>query len=312
MKKLSISVLCVITSGLTACATPPVAKMTLHICDAETGNPVDQVAVRTQFKPNKNKRLVSKIMYSDTNGVCVVEGPINYVNMASGITKIGYYKSQAQLDFKGQNKILNRWEPWNPTLEVKLRPIKNPVSMVHKYIEWNVKIPVFNKPVGFDLEVGDWVAPYGKGKVSDFVFTAYEKITGAKVELGYSLNFSNKLDGIQEYLIDKKRNSSFILPYKAPEQNYDSGLKKYLTSTGNIDVKTNLKMYNNDVYYIFRVRTSKDKDGNICANYGYIKRELEITSKGKFKFEYWLNTNSTSRSLEWIGNVPHDQRKNYK
>jgi len=280
-------------------------KITFHITDQETSKVVTNATVKIYNKGWHQKKV-------DSNGFCTFIGSGPVFGWTGHTKAFGYYNDSSGLEFEKRNKILNRWEPWNPTLEVKLRPIKNPVPMVHKYIEWNVKIPVFNKPVGFDLEVGDWVAPYGKGKVSDFVFTAYEKITGAKVELGYSLNFSNKLDGIQEYLIDKKRNSSFILPHKAPEQNYDSGLKKYLTSTGNIDVKTNLKMYNNDVYYIFRVRTSKDKDGNICANYGYIKRELEITSKGKFKFEYWLNTNSTSRSLEWIGNVPQDQRKNYK
>jgi len=302
--KYLLNLIIMLNAGCVMAGSPPKQKVTFHVTDVETSKVLTNATV-TVFNDTWETKKV------DLNGFCTFTGKgISFGWKGTG-KHVGYYDDMSGVTYKKLNKILNRWEPWNATVEIKLRPIKNPVPMVHKRIE-SLKIPVFNKPVGFDLEVGDWVAPYGKGKVSDFVFTAYEKITGAKVELGYSLNFSNKLDGIQEYLIDKKRNSSFILPYKAPEQNYDSGLKKYLTSTGNIDVKTNLKMYNNDVYYIFRVRTSKDKDGNICANYGYIKRELEITSKGKFKFEYWLNTNSTSRSLEWIGNVPHDQRKNYK
>ena len=32
------------------------------------------------------------------------------------------------------------------------------------------KIPVTNTPCGYDLMVGDWVVPYGKGKIGDFVF----------------------------------------------------------------------------------------------------------------------------------------------
>ena len=28
----------------------------------------------------------------------------------------------------------------------------------------------FGKPIGFDLEKADWVAPYGKGECADFIF----------------------------------------------------------------------------------------------------------------------------------------------
>jgi len=31
-------------------------------------------------------------------------------------------------------------------------------------------IPEIQKTCGFDLEVGDWLAPYGKGKVADFYY----------------------------------------------------------------------------------------------------------------------------------------------
>jgi hypothetical protein len=35
----------------------------------------------------------------------------------------------------------------------------------------NLRIPKFNKPIGYDLEKGDWVSPYGKGLINDFIFT---------------------------------------------------------------------------------------------------------------------------------------------
>ena len=34
----------------------------------------------------------------------------------------------------------------------------------------HMKIPVFERPIGFVLQKGDWVAPYGIGATNDFIF----------------------------------------------------------------------------------------------------------------------------------------------
>jgi len=293
-----------------ACSTPPTAAMTLKIVDSTTQKPILNAVVGARFRYDYNDAPTKEVFYSNTNGICLVKGPIRNYDLASDIVKKGYYKGWAQLDFKGRNQILNRWKPWNPTIEVKLRPIKKPVPMVHKKI-FRLPPPKTNSSVGFDLMVGDWVAPCGKGKVSDFVFTVTLVLTPKK-GAQYKLTFANPNDGIQEYESSKEIHSYFKWPYLAPLSKYKTSLERfayYMFPNPRIP-STNLKK---NVNYIFRVRSKVDKKGNlISAYYGYIKGEIQIEKENAFYFEYWLNTNSTSRSLEWIGNVPHDQQKNYK
>jgi len=294
------------------------AKYTFKVIDSETGKPITNGVVKSVFRYLYNGNYPD-----DPKSVAIV--PLNnngnaYFNVKSDMGTIGgsvwvkgYYPGGGGIKgYAKYNRLLNRWEPWDPTIEVKLRPIKNPVPMVHKQFLWNIKIPVFNKPVGFDLVVGDWVAPYGKGKVSDFIFNVTPQ-SKPKLGIKYKLTFSNQTDGIQEYKKILNQPYSFNLPfYKAPEDGYKNELKKYSYikypivrnfSDTNISDSTN---------YIFRVRSHKNKEGHIVGYYGYLNRDIHLAQKGSFNFEYWLNTNSTSRSLEWIGNVPHDQQKNYK
>jgi len=39
-----------------------------------------------------------------------------------------------------------------------------------KYV-MGLKLPEYNKQIGYDLMIGDWVGPYGKGINSDILFT---------------------------------------------------------------------------------------------------------------------------------------------
>ena len=295
-----------------ACSTPPTAAMTLKIVDSTTQKPISNAVVSARFRYDYNDAPTKEVFYSNTNGICLVKGPIRNYDLSSDIVKKGYYKSWAQLDFKGRNQILNRWKPWNPTIKVKLRSIKNPVPMVHKYIE-RKEFPKKETQIGFDLEVGDWVAPYGKGKVSDFVFIL-KIVKKPKKGVEYILSFSNLNDGIQSYTSSNlQKGSNFIFPHEAPSDLYQKTLRKYNISKYPVIKNYPHNNFNTKALYVFRIRTKTDKKNNITsAYYGMIDGEIRISRQGNLYFKYWLNTNSTSRSLEWIGNVPHDQQKNYK
>ena len=148
-----------------------------------------------------------------------------------------------------------------------------------------IDIPVFAQPIGYDLEVGDWIAPYGKGKISDFIFQFDSKTH----EISYTLTFSNPNDGIQEYEHPKDQ-SSYKWPFTALKNGYETKLSK---SVKYIDRKreTNLKK---KVNYIYRLRTVTDKKGQIVqACYGKIPSEIEVTTNGKVKFSYYFNPDGT-------------------
>jgi len=300
MKKLIMTLLCATAASVTACAAPPTAKMTLHIRDAETEKPLDKVEVKAQFRPDENKRLIAETKQTDTNGVCIVEGPIDYVSIACEVIMRGYYKPQVQLNFTGRNRLLNRWEPWNPTIGVKLRKKKNPVPMIAKWVE-SLDIPVWGKPIGFDLEKTDWIVPYGKGKQSDFFVNMYRRFENSSdYDAVAEITFPNDGDGIQLYAVSEEfQGSSFQFPYEVPMDGYKNAyvLERHATLQA-----TKCSFNPEKDMYIFRVRTKKDEKGNVAsACYGRIDRRIEIGWGDVLDFEYHFNPVPNERSLEYSG-----------
>jgi hypothetical protein len=214
-----------------------------------------------------------------------------------GITvrKEGYYFSRQIYEFPSRSLLLNRWEPWNPTIEVVLKKKRNPVAMYIGGTNW-VEVPALEKPVGYDLEKGDWVAPYGGGFVSDITIEfnlSYRAYTDYDANM--TISFPNGQDGIQEYWFDNNDQSYFKWPFQAPVDGYKQSVNIFEKDTPDDGYKTNKK---EGVNYIFRIRTKLDKEGNIIsANYGKFIGEFGISRKGKTRFSYILNLDGT-RNLE--------------
>ncbi len=317
-----------ILGNLTACASPK-ARFDITVIDKETEMPIENASLIYRFNDYKSKPpgtgwgtiVVSYEQEKKTNekGFSTATGKCNAPKMMGvAINKEGYYKSSTGF-LKEQkviyNILLHRWEPWPCESIVKLRPIKYPVPMFVKNTEW-ITVPEHEKPCGYDLEIGDWVSPYGKGKVSDFIFTMKSRFDAIQdSEASYILVFNNQKDGIQEYLSSFK--STFIWPYLAPKSFYLKSLSKFefrgSSPEDNYIYKTNNK---NNNKYIFRVRTKTDASGKIIrANYGYVDSEIECNrfENGRIRFSYYLNSNNQSRSLEWNGvNLFDDKKKQEK
>jgi hypothetical protein len=60
---------------------------------------------------------------------------------------------------------LGKWQPWNPTIEIVLKPILNPIPMYRTTVTNHIPRP--SHKFGFDLLVEDWIAPQGRGQVAD-------------------------------------------------------------------------------------------------------------------------------------------------
>jgi len=282
-------------------ATPPTTKYTVQLFDAETDQIITNAVIRTGFKQKrdpwgiggeKSNRVIKK---PNKDGVVTFSGKtINY-EQGGIVFSDNYYPSRFWKRYK-INKILNRWEPWNPTITVKLRPKKDPVPMVHKNTQKKkLRIPVFDKLIGFDLEVGDWVAPYGKGKIADFVVKMNRRFKHSQdYDASLEISFSNKSDGIQLFVLPEKfTTSSYKFAYKAPLNQYkNKWIVEKHARLGSFKSSPNGS-------YIFRVRTKIDKKGKIIsACYGRINQPIEIGWGDVFYINYSLNLNSKSRSLE--------------
>jgi hypothetical protein len=164
---------------------------------------------------------------------------------------------------------------------------------------------------------GDWVAPYGKGQISDFTFQV-EIMSARWITNWYGksprpyplqdntmkINFSNDGDGFQSAVAS---GHYLRLPRQAPLEGYEPTLIKtqYDEIIGverqntKVQHHTNLDKGQN---YFFRVRTKKDAQGNIVsALYGKIYGDFNNGSGigGKVSFTYYLNPEQNSRNMEF-------------
>lgn len=271
----------------------PEAKVTVRVVD-EGGFPVTNANVGVGFNQDMNafdgKHESETIRgNSDSNGLFSAQAKC-FSGIGISVQKRGCYRSSARNDYPGTYQGKKRWEPWNPTNIVVLKEIKNPTSM---YVEsLNMGVPELNNALGFDLEKADWVAPYGKGVFSDFVFYAeLDQKSSDDFDYKMTLTFPNEKDGIQTFEGSTLHEGSKLKSnHEAPEDGYLPEWKQFrkrrpkIGETNNID--QNRKFY-------FRIRTKLDEQGNIIsALYGKIYGDF-------LQFTYYLNPKPNDRNVEF-------------
>lgn len=279
-------------------------EVTLRVIDS-TGRPVEKAKLSIAFwGSDSSADVVVSEGRTDANGFFVAAGKTIH-SMNYTITKDEYYKTGEKYWFyrRGEDCVKDgRWQPWNPTNIVVLKERRNPIAMYAKRVD--APVPVRDVPVGFDLEVGDWVAPQGVGKQSDVYFTYKANVqdfwTGS-----YELTIacSNKMDGFVRTRKDMW--SEFASSYEAPHNGYDTRVLLSLDRTKNKILKKEL--FGAEEYLIFRVRTVLDDKGNIVsAQYGKIYGPIEFGRTGKIeenqggiRFIYYFNPTPSDRNLEF-------------
>jgi len=304
MRVISVLLIGALSSGCVS-GDPAASKFTVRVIDAETGLPVTNAMVQTIFEHqydswgNKPSIVDRRNDPVDSNGEVVFEGRCIHGGAGGAASAEDYYSAHEGRSSK-KNILLNRWEPWNPTIEVKMRPKKNPVPMIVKRIE-SLKIPAWDQPVGFDLEKADWVEPHGKGTQADFFVNMHRRFEhSSDYDAIARITFPNEGDGIQLYEIPEEfKNSSYQFPYEAPMEGFQDTLVLERHATLR---KTECSFNPDKDMYMFRVRTKMDEQGKlVSACYGRVDRRIEIGWGEVFDFEYHFNPVLNERSLEWNG-----------
>jgi hypothetical protein len=281
------------------------AKLSFRVLD-DGGTPVDSAIVRAAFyfDPKKQELIIGK---TDTNGLCTVEG-LTYMDVSYQIENDVYYRTDGHYVFGMVEPpvINNRWQPWNPTNTAILKKIKNPVPMYVKKVE--AVIPALNQSIGFDLEKGDWVSPYGKGLRADMFFSATGKF-GSNLERSsfLEITFPNQKDGIKTFEIpvdpEFKDRSMFASPYFSPESGYATNwiYERRITPTreGRINPSPRENMN-----FFFRTQTVLNENGKIIsAKYGKIYGDIVCDFADEknlgIYFTYYLNPTSNDRNVEF-------------
>lgn len=297
--------------------TLPVARVTASLLD-EQGNSLSGATVSLEFsEPKSGSSPVHKKGLTDTNGEFSGEG---YSDGALGTLckKDGYYLGSVPIPgFK--NAADKRWQTWNVTYTTVLRKIEKPVAMYAR--NGSLKVPVVGRPCGFDLKEGDWVAPWGKGLIADFVFTAESHYTNSShYDLSMKLAFSNPLDGIQAAnLPEEFAHSQFIWHRQALEMGYlpsygqEKGLPGKLYYIPSVPGIRHLEEVEKLKFYS-RVRTV-EKDGVInSALYGKLAAGFEMGMSSQREVQivlnYYLNPTPLDRNMEF--DLKQDLFKNLK
>lgn len=301
---------------LTGCqskAGDPVLRLTLKAVDDE-GQPIEGAnasfgGVRRPLNPDESSKGVSIEGLTDDRGIFTAELEVwNAMQAGYSVEKAGYY-SIKQHSYSAKSVIQGKWQPWNPTIEVLLKRIKNPVPMYAKRVE--VKIPEFNQPIGYDLVQGDWVVPFGKGQISDLIFEADRKVVSNEDYDGtLTLRFSNEGDGLVEHVIPRPDPPGLRLPYSAPDDGYVSSKtweeSRHTSGSGNGKI---ISTASNRMNYFIRVRTVRDQEGRIVsALYGKIHGDFRWfigarAPKSGLAFTYYLNPDGTR-------NIEYDPKRN--
>jgi len=279
------------------------AQMSFHVID-DSSNPISGLGfgLGSWVSPAWNVMATGTNSFGTTdskgNVTLSVLSENGIMGYGSKYGTPGFYGTHCEYQFKTTNG--GKWQPWNPTVDVVVKPILNPIAMYAR--DNNMDIPAKNTPVGFDLIAADWVVPYGKGTISDFIFTMTEKIPFTKYnqpyDLTWTLSFPNKGDGIQSVIGPPlNQGSALRLPRYAPEAGYESPLVQQLSLNGN--KRLNGADGENQNYF-FRVRTVLDESGKIkSALYGKIAGPIQYWGNKDVHMIYYLNPTANDRNMEF-------------
>jgi hypothetical protein len=256
----------------------------------ENGQPVSDANVEISYRassPSEQTEISDKISgVTDTYGTFIATHKYTSYSLNIRSAKSGYYPTSQtyELGFS--------YDPakWNATVNLVLRPVGRPIPMYAKWVRQGPS--VFNQPVGYDMMEGDWVAPYGKGRTTDIIFTQFrDQKSSQDYEYLLKVSFPNQGDGIQEFTVPAEQSGSSLKSSReAPENGYQPEINRANVSHPPETAKMD---YNPKRNYFFRVRTVLDQHGNIkSAMYGKIYGDF-------MQFTYYLNPTPNDQNMEF-------------
>lgn len=261
---------------------------------------------------------------TDANGLCRLRGDTDEGKSYFGIEKDGYYKSErGNVTFSGHSILkLGRWLPDAIVVTARLDRIINPIPMFVKRVGGIVcmrkrldssfvsdtdyqQIVSTNKiEFAYDLVKGDWLPPFGNGIHADISTVCWKEFTGREtfqVPGGFQAReyFRNHADivftGEGNGVLQVQRHPLAGIKIRtAPERGYEPQVHRWIDST---ELAESADRSRN---YAFRIRTSKDRDGNVkSALYGKIYGDIRVNYLRGIAFLYYLNPTPNDRNLEF-------------
>lgn len=215
-----------------------------------------------------------KRVLTDKKGVAVLTAR-TASQVCGGVGKEGHYHSTFKpVDFM---QMEAEGKPLKAEREIVLKRIMHPVPMIARQLPEFV-IPKENEPCGFDLELGDWVPPRGKGRHADLVINIAGSYPSCnEFDATLEITFPNPADGLIWFEGSANTGSELVSDYLAPETGYVPALSLSKRAKAGETTRHWIDESKPDSNYYFRVRTVLDERGGlVSAHYGKIYGGFEF------------------------------------
>ena len=229
----------------------------------------------------------------------------------------GYYAPRRGWGRRFSEKnLLGIWQPDNLVATIRLQRVERPIPLFVKACKLDVKREIADVNGGrfaLDLMAGDWLPPFGEGKVADIEFARLPH-----EDLGSGMNDSDvrgtsfrdsmavRFPGEGNGLVESNPAPNLRLRIRtAPEDGYRPD---YLCWTGRNKKLEYVGSYDENRCFCFRIRTRRDDRGRIVgAYYGKIYGDITFVYQFRPEFvpvasvcmSYYLNPTPLDRNLEW-------------
>jgi len=262
----------------------------------ENQEPVPDANVRMIFYALNTPELVTAV--TDKEGVVTAHGE-TYIELEVSAEKEGYYKSQLKFDTRKKDDN-GKLVVSDQDIKLILRKKVNPIALYAKKV--SIKFPNTDKPIGFDLATGSFVAPYGIGQNTDLYLTMEKEVKSNKhFYQSVIITFPQEMDGFTKAVAKNTyRSSELKIDRKASIEGYGKSLDFERNKVPNegYNMSNNLE---DDCF--LRIRTVVNEEGEIIkANYAKFKCESlygVLSDSPGIRFTYYFNPEVNDRNLEF-------------
>lgn len=120
---------------------PPEAKITARV-SGEDGKRIAGATVKVIFDhviPGKEIQPLVLAGATDVNGEYSASGPTAGQKVGGTVEKVAFYKSSFSSPLL-EKSVARHWQPWNPVIDVFLKPIGDPIPMYAKKVDTDLPL----------------------------------------------------------------------------------------------------------------------------------------------------------------------------
>lgn len=312
------------------CACADTAHVSAYVIDEITHAPIPSIKVSASFSNDNGWKAwtESAPIYHDTqetdvNGFCTLKGKTNIGRAGCGVDKQGekYYGAGGRGFHFTKKNLFGVWQPDNLVATIRLQRVEHPIPLFVKNVRPKVASGTFdgtNAVLRYDLVLGDWLPPEGKGECADLEIrtrlTIDEVLQVGKYKdwkktfftFSNTVRFPGEGNGCRAEMTSP---TAGIKLRNAPEAGYGKtivnrfGVKRKIVGP-NVNEAEYSDSNPNRCYY-FRIRSRFDDKGNLVeAYYGKVYGDFNFHGRWDLGFRgvdflYYLNPKSLDRNLEW-------------